>query len=306
MRGAVKRPGSLSTRRPPPRTYNRAMNSHAPPHPALRVLSLESRRHQEMDELLKRHGADAFVAPSMREVPLEDNPRAFEFADQLFREEIDTIVFLTGVGARALVSTLETRFARSEILAAFDRCRIAVRGPKPAAVLHEWKLRIDLKAPEPNTWRELIQTLDGDTTSLAGQTVAIQEYGQQNLELHAALRQRGASVVSVAVYRWALPEDLDPLRAAVKRVVAGEFDVLMITSAQQVRHAVTVSEQLGCRNEFLEAARRTILSSIGPTTSEALRDYNLEADLEPLHPKMGSLVRETCERARELLRKTEH
>jgi uroporphyrinogen-III synthase len=269
----------------------------------LRVCSFESRRQAEMAELLNRQGATAFVAPSMREVPLEDNPDAFQFADHLFAGRIDTMVFLTGVGARALMSVLETRFTLADVLAALARCRIAVRGPKPAAVLREWKLRIDLKAPEPNTWRELVRTLDEDSTPLAGQTVAVQEYGEQNLELHAALRQRGAEVLSVPVYRWALPEDVGPLEAAVRRTVAGEFDVLMITSAQQVRHAVAIAEQIGCRDEFLNAARNCVLASVGPTSSEALQQFGLTADFEPSHPKMGSLVRELCRQAGELLSK---
>ena len=40
----------------------------------LRVLSLESRRSAEIEKLIRARGGQPFVAPSMREVPLEDNP----------------------------------------------------------------------------------------------------------------------------------------------------------------------------------------------------------------------------------------
>ena len=79
------------------------MTSPASPTAALRVLSFESRRQSEMTELLKRHGARGFVAPSLREIPLEDNQQVFDFADRLFDGEIDTMIFLTGVGARAVI-----------------------------------------------------------------------------------------------------------------------------------------------------------------------------------------------------------
>lgn len=256
-----------------------------------------------MLDLLERHGAVGCVAPSLREIPVEDNQSIFEFADRLFAGTIHTMIFLTGVGARTLMSALETRFDRADVLAALNHCRIVVRGPKPTAVLHEWKLRIDLKAPEPNTWRELLQTLDGDTTPIVGEVIAVQEYGEQNADLHAALRQRGAEVLPVTVYRWALPEDVAPLESAVRRAIAGEFDVLMVTSAQQVRHAVQVAERLGCRDDFLAAIRKCVLASIGPTSSETLREFGLEADFEPSHPKMGSLVRETCLAAPRLLQR---
>ena len=50
-----------------------------------------------------------------------------------------------------------------------------------------------------------------------------------------------------------------------------------------------------------EALGRTVVASIGPTTSEELHAQHLDVDLEPTHPRMGVLVRETAERARALV-----
>ena len=49
----------------------------------LRVISLESRRAAEMETLIRKNGGEPFVAPSMREAPLEDNAEAWEFADRI-------------------------------------------------------------------------------------------------------------------------------------------------------------------------------------------------------------------------------
>jgi len=46
---------------------------------------------------------------------------------------------------------------------------------------------------------------------------------------------------------------------------------------------------------------RAIVASIGPTTSEELQRHGVRADLEPSHPKMGFLVKETAEQSGELL-----
>ena len=145
------------------------------------VCSFESRRAAEMRRLIERHGGIATVAPSMQEVPLEENRDVFTFADSLFAGRIDIVVFMTGVGARGLLESLETRFEREEIVNAFNSCRIVVRGPKPVPVLRSWNVRIDHRAPEPNTWRELLSTLDGELP-VGGKTVAVQEYGVQNEE----------------------------------------------------------------------------------------------------------------------------
>src|SRR5215831_11857212 len=49
-----------------------------------KVLSLESRRSKEIAQLIRNHQGDPFVAPSMREAPLDRNDAAFEFAEKLF------------------------------------------------------------------------------------------------------------------------------------------------------------------------------------------------------------------------------
>src|SRR5205814_100417 len=101
------------------------------PFDGLRVLSLESRRAAEIEKLIRARGGDPFVAPSMREVPLEDNPTVFEFAENLFRGEFDLIIFLTGVGARLLNQILETRYPPGSFAEALRRLAVVVRGSKP-------------------------------------------------------------------------------------------------------------------------------------------------------------------------------
>jgi uroporphyrinogen-III synthase len=232
----------------------------------------------------------------MREIPLDDNPRVFEFADELLAGRIDVVIFLTGVGTRAMVEAWLTRHDFDSFLQAIDRSTVVVRGPKPTAVLREWNVRIDLRAPEPNTWRELLAVID-ENISIAGKTVAVQEYGRPNEELYRELEQRGASVLSVPVYRWALPADVEPLRAAVRATIDGEFDVLMITSANQVNNVLAVAESDGLREAWLEAARKCVIASIGPTASEALVEVGLPPDVEASPPKMGQLVRQAVESA---------
>lgn len=238
---------------------------------------------------------------SMREVPLEQNEAAFRFANDLLAGRIDLVVFLTGVGARALLEATSTRFDRERLLAALGRCCVIARGPKPVAVLREWGTRIDYRAPEPNTWRELVDVLDRERVPLAGRVVAVQEYGRPGEELYVALRARGADVRPVPVYRWALPEDVGPLEEAIRGTVGGEFDLFLWTSANQITNVLDVAARLGLRDEWLAAANQCVIASIGPTASEALREAGLPPDLEPTHPRMGQLVREACEQARRLL-----
>jgi len=270
------------------------------------VLALESRRAPEMAKLIATYGGQPIVAPAMREVPLESNKEALAFAAALFAGEFDMVIFLTGVGTRALLSVVETTYKRDDYLAALRRLKVVARGPKPIAVLRELDITPSLTAPEPNTWRELLSALDeaGDAAEgirLRGARVAVQEYGVSNPELLAGLAERGAKVTRVPVYQWALPEDQAPLRAAVKALVAGEIEVVLFTTSVQATHLFQVAAEMKLEEAMRVGLGGAVVVSIGPTTSEELQRRGIRADLEPSHPKMGFLVKEAAERATELL-----
>lgn len=269
----------------------------AMPFDGLRVVSFESRRAAEMAELIRRQGGEPFVAPSMREAPIVNNSEAFEFAERLFRGDFDLMIFLTGVGARALNKVLASRYPEGQFAEALRKIAVAARGPKPMAALREMNVPVAVTAPEPNTWRELAFALQGRTEK----RIAVQEYGKSNTELLEVLRERGAEVTPVRVYQWDLPEDVAPLREAVRRIAEGNADVVMFTTSIQIPHLFRIAAELQLEPALRNSLRRMAIASIGPTTTETLEDFGLEPDLTPSHPKMGFLVKETAEQAAAIL-----
>ena len=265
----------------------------------LRVLSLESRRAQEIATLIANCGGRPLVVSSVREVPLESNREGLDFARQLAEKRIDMVIFMTGVGVRLLLRVVETAYPRKEFVASLSRIAVVTRGPKPTAALREMNVPISAIVPEPNTWRDLLALLDErpDALPLQGRRVALQEYGVLNKELTAGLEQRGAKVISVPVYEWALPEDTRPLREAVSSILGGKVDVFLATASVQVRHLFEVAEEMGLREKLRAAMARTFIASIGPLTSEELQRQRIPADMEPSHPKMGFLVKEAADKA---------
>lgn len=267
------------------------------------MLTLESRRAREIAALITNLDGRPTVAPALREVPLESNAEALAFAAALVRGEFDLVIFLTGVGVRALVEVVERAGLREPFLAALARTRIAVRGPKPLAAARDLGVPVWVTAPEPNTWHELTAAIDAaDAQALASARIAVQEYGVSNPDLLDALRERGGSVTPVPVYQWALPEDPAPLRDAVSAIAGGAIDILVLTSGVQLAHLWTVAGMMGLEEALGSALRSVVIASIGPTTSEEVRRRGLEPDLEASHPKMGVLVREAAERSGDLCR----
>jgi uroporphyrinogen-III synthase len=269
----------------------------------LRVLSLESRHAAEMAKLIDNYGGRAIVAPSMREVPLESNTEALAFGHALASGGFDMVIFLTGVGTRALARVIETIYPVEEFAAALREVGVVARGPKPVAVLKELGVPVTLMVPEPNTWRDLLRALDEnkELLPLKRRRVAVQEYGTANPELLAGLAERGAQVTRVPVYQWALPEDVGPLRAAVEAITRAEIDIALFTTSVQVDHLLRVAQGMNREQDLRRGFAGIVVGSIGPVTSEELREQGFHIDFEPAHPKMGFLVNEAAQHAAAML-----
>ena len=262
----------------------------------LRVVAFESRMAAEVATLITRRGGEAIVAPAMREVPLEDNQAALDFAERLLGGAFDAVIFLTGVGTRALFTVIETRHRRELVVDALKSITTVARGPKPVQALRELGVEPAIVVPEPNTWRELL-ALVATKLSLKGKRVAIQEYGVSNRDLIVGLEARGAEVTIVPVYRWALPIDRGPLLDALGKIARGEADVAIFTSSNQVTNVLQVADAEGLGDSVRRAFTSMAIGSVGPVCSEQLRSHGIQVDFEPEHPKLGHLIREAAMRA---------
>lgn len=266
----------------------------------LTVAAFESRMAAEMTRLIERHGGKPLVAPALREIPLADNSAALQFGETLLREGLDVLVLMTGAGTTTLFEVLESRHSKSDLAAALKHTVLIARGPKPVAALKALGFTPTFTVPEPNTWTDVISTLDAHRP-VKGLRVAVQEYGLPNLDLLEALKQRGAQVTPVPVYRWALPKDTAPMKQALSQILAGQIHVMLITNAAQIDHVMQLAEQEGQTAAFKHACKKLVVASIGPTASERIRSHGLPVDFEPSHGKMGILVKETSEQAHALL-----
>src|SRR3984957_15139732 len=266
----------------------------------LRVVAFESRMAAEVATMIERRGGVAIIAPAMREVPLEDNHAALDFAEQALGGELDAVIFMTGVGTRALFAAMETRHQRPALVAALSATMTVARGPKPIRAMRDLGIEPTIIVPEPNTWSELLSALAAEL-DLKGKRVAVQEYGASNHELTAGLEARGSRVTIVPVYRWTLPVDRAPLRAALDAIAAGNADVAIFTSSNQVTNVIQLAEAEGIRADLKRGFSRLAIGSIGPVCSEQIRAYGLSVDFEPEHSKLGHLVKEAASQAASIL-----
>jgi uroporphyrinogen-III synthase len=259
-----------------------------------RVVAFETRRNEEMRRLIAHHHGLACVVPSMREVPLQSDAPLLEFHELLLAKRIDVLICMTGVGTRMLARRLEEVQPRESWIEALRATRLVARGPKPLSVLREMQVPA-CPVAEPNTWREILVVLEDVLgSSWQGAQIVIQDFPTLDERFIEVLEARGAHVLRVPVYRYALPEDTEPLRHAVYAIIGGGFDVALFTTGVQVWNLFQMARQLYVEDDLRQALSGMIVGSVGPTNSEVLRDFEVQINVEPEHPRMGHLVKEAA------------
>jgi len=255
-----------------------------------------------MQRLIEKTGAKAIVVPALKEVPLSENPKAFEFFEKLEAGQIDYFILLTGVALRTLISVLETRFPKDRIVSVLStKTKIVVRGPKPKSVCAMNGIPVAVTVPEPNTWREILDTLQAH--SLSGKKITVLEYGVSNTDFIDDLIRQGATVETLPVYQWALPDDVAPMEQLTDQIIAGQVDILLFTTQIQTDHLLQVVRRRNLELSFRRALQKVVIGSIGPVTSERLREHQFFPDFEASPNKLDDLVKITAEVGQDWVKK---
>ena len=262
----------------------------------LRVALLEGRMGTELSRLVMRHGGVPVHAPAVREIPIDASAVVGRLVDALESGQVDTVVFLTGVGVETLLREAERVGRRQELEDGLRRTTTVVRGQKPRAALRRHGLPISLMVDEPYTTTEVIDALL--RLNLRQRGIALIHYGEQSDAIGDALRAAGSRVLDVSVYAWGLPEDTTGLERLVEKIIAGDVDAVAFTSQVQIRHLLLVSTRIGRTLKLLNALNEgVVVAAVGPTCAEALRAVGVPPHVVPANPKMGPMVVALAEHA---------
>ena len=262
----------------------------APLH-GLRVALLEAHLTDEAAAHVRRFGGVPYCVPAIREV--RHLERVGLFIDRLSADRVHVVMFLTGVGATALLDEASRLGRLEETLAGLRRTTVACRGPKPVAVLRRHDVPTTVAAAEPYTSRQLFDALS--TTALDGQDVALVRDGERNSTLAGALANalaaRGARVEELWLYEWAMPYDLEPLNALVRELIAGRVDAIAFTNSIQGRHLFRAATDLGLAADLVNALNGDVLvAAVGPVCAESLQASGVTPNIIPARPTMESMI----------------
>jgi uroporphyrinogen-III synthase len=128
-------------------------------------------------------------------------------------------------------------------------------------------------------------------STLAGRTIAIPE--TRELDVFAGLlERRGASVVRCPLVAILDAPDPKPVIRFVERMVAREFDDLILLTGEGLRRIVSCIERHspGLRRPFIDALATVRKITRGPKPARALRELELQTDLAAVMPTTDGII----------------
>ena len=250
---------------------------------------VEARMPDEMASLIRRHGGVPAGAPVMQEHYRLDSPEVMQAIGDVCSGQVDTAIFLTGVGADAMMGIARSMGRLDEFETALRDINVVARSPKPARILRRHKIPIDVMPPEPYTSSDLIRAMAD--LQLKGKQVIFQRYGGPDSELPTYLRSQGAEYRELTLYDWGLPDDAAPVLELIDRMENGDIDALAFTSRPQVPNLLTIAANAGREDALRKALDASVVvASVGPVCTRKLIESGIRVDVEPDHPHMGNLV----------------
>jgi uroporphyrinogen-III synthase len=252
------------------------------------VAILESRMGAQLTDLVARRGGVPLHAPALAEIADLDPAAIRELIEGCRQDPARAVIFQTGVGTRALFDATDKLGLTEEFLRMLERTEVVVRGPKPTGVLRGRGVKIQRGAADPFTTTEVLQLIED--MDLRNSRVLVQSYGEPNRALDEALEKRGARVTEIPTYRWALPADVRPLQDLMDALQQGRVDAVLFTSASQIRNLCEVARGLGREAALVQDLNGTLVASVGPVCSEALRSRGIRVAVEASPPKLGPLM----------------
>jgi uroporphyrinogen-III synthase len=261
-----------------------------------RVGVTADRRADDQLDLLRRKGAEVLHGPTMRIVPLEDDAQLAETTRSLLAAPPDVVVATTGQGFRGWLEVAASWGLGDRLHELLSSATLLARGPKARGAIRGAGLREAWSADETESSPEVLAHLLSE--GVDGVRVAVQLHGDPMTDFLGALRAARADVVTVTVYRWEPPPDLDAVDALIDAIVAREVDTVTFTSAPSVEGLVHRASARGVRAEVVGAlaSREVLATCVGPVTAAPLERLGV-VGIAPERFRLGAMVKRLEEHA---------
>jgi uroporphyrinogen-III synthase len=262
------------------------------------------RRADEQASLFEQRGAAVLLGSTIRTLPVGGDDGLRAATEGVIAHPPDVLVANTGIGIRSWFGAAETWDLGDALLAALRDTRVFARGAKAAGAVHA--LGLDVVARAAN--ERLQGCIDLVLEDLVpGERVVVQRDGGPIPPELGPLRDAGAVVIEVPVYRWQRTDDPRPAMRVAEGVIAGRVHGVTFTAAPAITSWFDLAEDEGVADGLRSAlaSGSVVVGCVGPVCREAADAAGFGGGdlVMPRTSRLGPLVRAVAER---LLERSKH
>lgn len=226
------------------------------------------RKAEDLGSLLSRRGAHVVYGAAIHTVALPEDGELATATQEVLAAPVDFVIAMTGVGFRGWMEAAAHNGIGTRLVEHLRTAEGLARGAKARGAMRAAGLDDPWSAESESSGEVMAHLLE---RGVRGKRVVLQVHGKPMVEFQDRLRDAGAEVVPVAVYRWTDPDDLAALDRLINAVIGGEVDALPLTSAPAATNLLDRANRLGLGQHFREALRsRVLLACVGPVTGAVL------------------------------------
>lgn len=282
---------------PPPDAHKGHPNiSAGRPHPAGMMVGrrvLVTRAGEQagaLSERLRELGAIPIEFPVIRVVPPEDMQPLDDALGRLCqpgKAYYAWIVFTSANGVNRFFERLREMVDDGQAMKGIQRARVAAIGAATRAALEHYGISVDVVPGEfvaEGLVEALIEHARRRGETLAGKRVLLARAAEARDVLPVSLREAGALVDDIAVYRT-IPAagDDDTGREVLRLLEEGRLDMVTFTSSSTVRNFVQWLDRVRMLNS-------SKIACIGPVTAQTARELGLHVDIEAKESTIDGLI----------------
>lgn len=255
------------------------------------------RRSDEQAAHFERRGASVVHGPTIRTVPLIDGDELRTATAAVLDDPPDVVLATTAIGMRSWIGAADAWGVGDRLVATLADATVVARGPKAAAVLHGYGVRVQGR-PASERYSDCVD-LVRDAIG-PGTRVVVQRDGGPPPRVSHELRALGAVVTEVPVYRCELASDPRPALRLASAVIAGRIHAVTFTTGPAIDNWFDIVSDHGLRDSLRAhlAGGDVVVGCIGPVCADAAVSAGLgDGDLvvAPVS-RLGSLIASVTDR----------
>ncbi|MDR0797905.1 MAG: uroporphyrinogen-III synthase [Nitrososphaerota archaeon] len=234
---------------------------------------------EEAGKIIQDKGGIPYYMPAIEIKPLSNTEHVKRLIAELQTGTVDYVILMSTNGVKHLFEVAQSVNQVDMLCSGLTKTCVIGVGPRTAKELEAYNVHVDL-IPEKYSSEGLLEVLK--SKDVKGKVIRIPRTTSATPTLNNQLTAMGADVQEIHVYESGLPINEDLKNKFHNDLMSGQINAILFgsgLSAKNIFRMLTEKTSIEQLRKLL--AEKVTIVAIGPTTAQALKEFNIKVDVIP-------------------------